>query len=161
MNFKNIKKSLLVLLPVAAIVLEIVPYGAVLNFANPEGAPCRKTYSYFSLTPFGYANFGPFITAILTCVLLVLIVVYLFKPRKGLNTAIMNVSGFATAASLMPWMFGMSYITVIGVLISILLAAVFGVCFIKSTKPHYLTEEELKEIQKQNDDMTVIDTLIM
>ena len=105
-----------------------------MNFANPDGEPWRRTYAYFSLTPFGYANFGPFITAILTCVLLVLVVIYLFKPRKELNTAILNVSGFATAASLMPVMFGFDYITVIGIIITILLAGIFGVCFIKDKK---------------------------
>ena len=48
------------------------------------------------------------------------------------NIAIMNVSGFATATSLLPLMFGFSYITVIGVIVSVLLAATFGICFIKS-----------------------------
>ena len=130
----KIKKSLFVVLPLATLILELLPNGVVLNFANPEGEPWRRTYSYFSLTPFGYANFGPFITAILTCVLLVLVVIYLFKPRKELNTAILNVSGFATAASLMPLMFGFDYITVIGIIITILLAGTFGVCFIKDKK---------------------------
>ena len=130
----KIKKSLFVVLPLVALILELLPNGVVLNFANPEGEPWRRTYSYFSLTPFGYANFGPFITAILTCVLLVLVVIYLFKPRKELNTAILNVSGFATAASLMPLMFGFDYITVFGIIITILLAGTFGVCFIKDKK---------------------------
>ena len=128
----KIKKSLFVVLPLATLILELLPNGVVLNFANPEGEPWRRTYSYFSLTPFGYANVGPFITAILTCILLVLVAVYLFKPRNGLNTAILNVSGFATAASLMPLMFGFDYITVIGVIINLLLAGTFGCGFIKA-----------------------------
>jgi len=128
----KIKKSLFVVLPLATLILELLPNGVVLNFANPEGEPWRRTYSYFSLTPFGYANVGPFITAILTCFLLVLVAVYLFKPRNGLNTAILNVSGFATAASLMPLMFGFDYITVIGVIITLLLAGTFGCGFIKA-----------------------------
>ena len=127
----KIKKGLFVVLPLVALILELLPNGVVLNFANPEGEPWRRTYSYFSMMPFGYANFGPLITAILTCVLLVLMAIYLFKPRKGLNTAILNVSGFATAASLMPLMFGFDYITVIGVIITVLLAGIFGICFIK------------------------------
>lgn len=127
----KIKKSLFVVLPLATLIFELLPNGVVLNFANPEGEPWRRTYSYFSLTPFGYANVGPFITAILTCILLVLVAVYLLKPRNGLNTAILNVSGFATAASLMPLMFGFEYITVIGVIITLLLAGTFGCGFIK------------------------------
>lgn len=128
----KIKKILLSVFCLTVFILELLPYGVVLNFANPEGKPWRRTYSYFSLTSFGYANFGPLITAILTCILLVLVVVYLFKSHKGLNIAIMNVSGFATATSLLPWMFGFSYITVIGVIVSVFLAATFGICFIKS-----------------------------
>ena len=58
----KIKKSLFVVLPLATLILELLPNGVVLNFANPEGEPWRRTYSYFSLTPFGYANVGPFIT---------------------------------------------------------------------------------------------------
>ena len=127
----KIKKSLFVVLPLATLIFELLPNGVVLNFVNPEGEPWRRTYSYFSLTPFGYANVGPFITAILTCILLVLVAVYLLKPRNGLNTAILNVSGFATAASLMPLMFGFDYITVIGVIITLLLAGTFGCGFIK------------------------------
>ncbi len=128
----KIKKILFIALPLFALILELLPYGVVLNFANPEGEPWRRTYSYFSMMPFGYANIGPLITAILTCVLLVLVVVYLFKPRKGLNTAILNVAGFATAASIMPLMFGFDYITVIGVIITVLLAGTFGCGFIKA-----------------------------
>lgn len=127
----KIKKSLFVALPLVALILELLPNGAVLNFANPEGEPWRRTYSYFSMTPFGYANFGPFITAILTCILLVLVIIYLFKPCKGLNTAIMNVAGFATAASLMPLMFGFDCITVVGAVITVLLTGTFGCGFIK------------------------------
>ncbi len=127
----KLKKILLTVFSLSALVLELLPNGVVLNFANPEGDPFRSTYSYFDLTPFGYANFGPFITAILTCVLIVLVTVYCIKPMKWLNTAMLNVAGIATAASLMPWMFGVRYITVIGVVITVLLAGFFGSCFIR------------------------------
>ncbi len=130
----KIKRCLFVVLPLVALVLELLPNGAVLNFANSDGEPWRRTYSYFSLTPYGYANFGPFITAILTCDLLVLVAIYLFKPRKGLNTAILSVSGFATAASLMPLMFGFDYMTMIGCVIAVLLAGTFLCGFIKENR---------------------------
>lgn len=127
----KIKRLLLSILTLAALILELLPNGVVLRFANPEGDPWVRTYSHFDLTPFGFANFGPLIAAVLTCILLLLVVIYLFKPRKGLNTAIINVAGFATAASLMPLMFGFDNITVIGVIITALLAGTFGCGFIK------------------------------
>ncbi len=128
MKLKNILLSVLTL---GTLALELLPNSVVLRFANPEGEPWVHTYNYFSLTPFGYANFGPLITAILTCFLLVLAVIYLFKQSKGLNSAITIVSGIATATSLMPLMFGIEYITAIGVIITLLLAGTFGCCFIK------------------------------
>lgn len=100
-------------------------------FLSPEGEPWRYTYSYFDLTPFGYANVGPFITAVLTCVLLVLAVIRIFKPSKGLNIAIMAVSGIAAAASIMPIMYETDCITVIGIAITAILAGTLGCCFIR------------------------------
>ena len=35
----KIKKSLFVVLPLATLILELLPNGVVLNFANPEGEP--------------------------------------------------------------------------------------------------------------------------
>ena len=119
------------MMPIAALILELLPNGVVLRFANPEGEPWVKTYSHFNVTPLGYANFGPLIAAVLTCMLLLLVVIYLIKPRKGLNTAIMNVSGFAAVAAFTPVMFGLEYLTVIGIVVGLLLAATFGACFIK------------------------------
>ena len=127
----NIKKFLLIMMPIATLILELLPNGVVLRFANPEGEPWVNTYSHFDMTPFGYANFGPLIAAVLTCVLLLLAVIYFFKPRKGLNIAIMNVSGFAAVAAFAPVMFGLEYLTVIGIVVGLLLAATFGACFIK------------------------------
>ena len=131
MKVMKIKKILLSVLALGALILELLPNGVVMRFANPEGEPWVHTYSHFDMTPFGYANFGPFIAAVLTCVLLMLVVLYLFKPRKGLNTAIMNVSGFAAVAAFAPILFGVKYLTVIGVLVGALLVATFGVCFIR------------------------------
>jgi len=127
----RVKRFVLPILSVSAVILELLPYGAVLNFANPDGEPWRKTFSYFSLTPFGYANFGPFITAFLTCVLLILSVICIFKYSKGLNTAIMNISGIATLVSLSPLLFGISYVSAVGVAIAVILLAIFGLCFVK------------------------------
>ncbi len=56
------------LLPLITLILEILPYGAVCNFAT-ETRRIRELYSYFDLTPYGYANFAPFLTALLTCII--------------------------------------------------------------------------------------------
>ena len=116
------KKSLLLLiLPVMTVILELLPWGVVLNFANPEGEPYRRTYSYFSLTPYGYANFSPFITALLTCAILILIFTYIAKPRSVLYKVISLISIIAFIISLAPLLYGIRNFTVIGAFISVLL----------------------------------------
>ena len=112
---------------VVILVLEILPYGAVLHFGNPEGEPFRATFSYFDLTPYGYANFGPFITAILTCVLLVLFVIKLFVDKC--EKAIKIISIIALITSLMPLL--VNCYSMIGGAISILLLAVFIISLTK------------------------------
>ena len=62
------KKISLVVFPALTIVLEALPMGAVCTFAISPTERVRETFSYFSLIPFGYANFAPLITAILTVV---------------------------------------------------------------------------------------------
>lgn len=110
-----------VLLPVLALVLELLPYGAVLNFANPEGEPFRRTYSYFSLEPFGYANFGPLVTAILTCAITILTVTWIFNRSKVLGRVIAVLGAAASVASITPLLYGFESISVVGALISAVL----------------------------------------
>ena len=113
------KKIRLLILPIITIVLEILPYGAVLVFApSPTD---RETFSYFSLTPFGYANFAPFITAMLTCVVLLLALISI--KQKRVCKALFIVSLVAAVISLLPLAFGFSYFSIVGVIITLMLAA--------------------------------------
>ncbi len=115
------KKVLALSAALLALALEIMPYGAVCNFATPPGEPpLRLTYSYFSLIPFGYANFAPFIVAILTCALTVLLFVYFFiGPRVRIPVLI--VSAVAALLSLAPLLLGVSYYSLVGLMITICL----------------------------------------
>jgi hypothetical protein len=113
------KKIFALLASLTALILEILPYGAVCNFATPPGEPpLRLTYSYFSLVPFGYANFAPFIVAILTCTLVVLGIVYL-SVGKRMRMPVLCVSATASLLSLAPLLFGMTYFSVVGLLITL------------------------------------------
>ena len=110
--------------PVTSLILELLPWGAVLNFGQPDGEPIRQTYSYFSLTPFGYANFGPLITAVLSCVLLVLSITAAIRPVQRLWRANGNVAIVAALVSLSPRvMFGARSFTPSGGAITLLLVA--------------------------------------
>ena len=124
------KKLIMLCTTLIALVLEILPYGAVCNFANPEGEPWRYTYSYFDLTPFGYANFAPFIVALLTCVLMIILIVS-FIIKKQMRTPLLTVSAIAFVLSLAPLLFGVSYFTVVGGCISVALLVTTLVAFLQ------------------------------
>ena len=112
------KRWMYLLLPMAALLLELLPYGAVCNFGNPDGEPWRRTFSYFDLVPFGYANFSPLIVAVLTCILAVMIVVWLVSDIS-MRIPILAVSALATVLSLAPLLYGISYFSVVGACISV------------------------------------------
>ena len=116
---------------IVILVLELLPYGAVLHFGNPDGEPLRETFSYFDLTPYGYANFGPFITAILTCVLLVISIINLLVDNDKIKTTIKIVALIALVASLAPLI--VNCYSVLGGAISILLLSVFIISIRKET----------------------------
>ena len=110
----------LLALPIVSLVLELLPFGAVLNFANPEGDAFRETYSYFDLLPVGYANVGPFLTAITTCLLIVLTIIYLFTKNDFLSRILKTIPLFGLFFSLCPLFYGTRYYSLIGGVISVL-----------------------------------------
>ena len=121
------KRLLLIVLPVAALILELLPYGAVLNFANPSEdgtiGHIRETFSYFDPVVFGNANFGPMLTAIITCVILLLAVVYVLTKVRLIHTILRILSVASLVTSIMPMMFGTIYLSPVGLAIT---AALLG-----------------------------------
>ena len=113
------KRLLYLVLPIITLILEILPYGAVCNFANPEGSPWRETYSYFNLTPFGYANVAPLITAIVTCIILMLTTVYIITGKKRIANTINVTTIIGAVISLGPLVFGINYFSLVGLLITV------------------------------------------
>jgi len=90
---------------IASLILEIVPTGVVMVYgvvgSSSEIEFLSRTYSFFNLTPFGYAIFCPFIIAVLTCVLILLTFVDIFTKKRGFLLASIVVSSIALALSLL------------------------------------------------------------
>ena len=78
-----------------------------------------QTFSYFSLTPFGYANFAPLITATLTVAIFLLSLFSLKK--KGVLKALFVLSIITVVISLLPLMYGLNYYTLVGAFITVTL----------------------------------------
>ena len=66
-----------------ALVLEMLPIGAVMVFATSPTERTIEVYSYFSMLPVGYANFAPLLTGILTILIILLGVIALFRFDKA------------------------------------------------------------------------------
>lgn len=136
------KRLLYLILPIIAVVLELLPYGAVCNFANPEGEPWRKTFSYFDLTPFGYANFAPLLTAITTCAILALLLVYLFTGKHPLITVTRFLLCIGIVLSLCPLLYGVSFFSVVGILITVSLISELVLLFVAVKVPKGISLRE-------------------
>lgn len=98
-------KKCLILMPLLmAITLETLPLGAVIREFNPSTKNIHTMlYSYFDITPFGLANFFPFITAILSCVLLLSVFTHVFiRSAKTLSILLCIITLFC---SLGPFIF--------------------------------------------------------
>ena len=115
----NMKKVCLAVLPALTIVLELLPLGAVCIFATSPTERVKETFSYFSLTPFGYANFAPLITATLTVAIFLLSLFSLKK--KGVLKALFVLSIITVVISLLPLMYGLNYYTLVGAFITVTL----------------------------------------
>ena len=117
------KRLRYLILPVVTLLLELLPYGAVCNFANPEGEPWRETYSYFSLLPFGYANFAPLLTALVSCAVLIVLLLFCFRGTPRSLKAAKILLGIGVLLSLCPLLPGLRYFSLVGALITASLLA--------------------------------------
>ena len=117
------KRFLYLLLPLLTLVLEILPYGAVCIFASSATERFRKTFSYFDLVPFGYANFAPLLTALLTCVTVILLILFWVNGNVRTATAARNILYAAAVLSLGSLVLGVEYFSLVAGLISLSLIA--------------------------------------
>ncbi len=132
----KIKKYIPLIILALVLILELLPYGAVCNFARPatDGTigHFRELYSYFDLLPFGYANFGPFMTALLTCFMFPFSILHLFKPNRKILSIWKWLCVFSVATSLGPILLGLHFYSVVGGTITLLLILEY---FFLKTKP--------------------------
>ena len=113
------KRCLYLILPIVTLILEILPYGAVCVFASSPTERVKETFSYFDLTPFGYANFAPLITAIISCLIFVMLLVFCIKDNVRIAIKAKNILYVAVVMSLGPLVFGIAYFSLVAALITI------------------------------------------
>lgn len=127
MKTRMLQKVGTLILPLIALLLEMLPYGAVLNFADlgEDGTvhTVRVTCSYFDLLAFGCGNCGPLLTALSTCALLLLAVLFFVLQKRALLKAAGAVSTASIVTSLLLLYFGLKDFSVLGGVISLILTA--------------------------------------
>lgn len=98
-------KAIIVVLPIIAIILEILPSGVV-TFADVAG---RGSFSHFNIKPYGYPNYVSFATAILTCLLLAMAVFTTIRNEMWIKKCALTISLVTAIISLYPLIFGVQY----------------------------------------------------
>lgn len=100
----------LLAITVTILILELLPYGAVLDFAHmsPELTLgyYEEHFSYFDPMVYGHGHFGPLITAVLTCMLAVITVIAVFFENRAVRIALRVVSVLTLLCSLTPMLTG-------------------------------------------------------
>ncbi len=106
-----------------ALVLEFIPYGVRMRWMAPEPEEYRITWhAYFSMMPFGYGDIFPLVTSVLTVLLILSILLYLWIGE--FESGVKGLSCLASAASLIALgmqVFLLGYISPIGIAIAALL----------------------------------------
>lgn len=139
------KKLSLIVLTITTLILQIIPYSAVLVFAimDPETNQVVKSpafYSYFDPINLGYANFGVFVAAILTVLILVLTVLYLFNNK--IEMIITITSSFAMITSTFQVLLFLQYVHIIGYIIPVLLLIVAIISLLRPKDNNWLIKRQ-------------------
>ncbi len=112
-----VKKGISILCMLIAIILMATPYGIAMTFAPGPTERVTKYFSYFSLMPFGYGNWFPIITALLSIVVFFLLLVSVRKANKG--KAVRVCLALCIIASVLSWLIFES-ISLVGVCVAVL-----------------------------------------
>ena len=114
------KRFLQIIFTAAALALEIFTKAAVMVTAPGPDIRVRSFYSYFDLAVFfGGAVFPPLITAVLTCVLLIL--GFAALKNKKAQVALCILAPITFVVSLLPLLYGVRYYSLLGSCISLAL----------------------------------------
>ena len=143
------------LIVAAAIGAMLLPWGAVLRFISSDESGLQheklETFSYFDPTIYGYANFAPFLCAIVTVLLLVLVGYTFFgTENKPVRVTMFVLSLTAFVLSVLPLpLYGFPYFTTTAMLISFLLACSVIISLQRLTGKLFLPAE--KEEQEEQE----------
>ena len=107
---KRKRSFFLLAITILTLILELLPYGAILEFAHmsPELTLgyYEEHFSYFDPMVYGHGHFGPLITAVLTCILAGITVISIFFEGRTIWIALRVMSVLTLLCSLTPMLTG-------------------------------------------------------
>ncbi len=114
-----------------ALLLQLLPWGVRMVFAAGPETRIVQYCTYFSLLPFGYGNIFPFLTAFLTCMILILLLIPFLRgkamPRLQMIAFFLTAAA-AVLAALSVFLWG--HVTLVGAGILAMLIICMGMQFI-------------------------------
>lgn len=122
------------LIALACMILSVVimaqPNGVAMTFGPSSTKKVTSYFSYFSPMPFGYGNWFPIITAILSIVIVVLLII---SFKKNVIKSIQVFFGIIVAASLLSWIVFDAF-SIIGLTVFALHIIAFAIQIIQSIR---------------------------
>jgi len=110
------RKILTICCMLISIILMATPYGIAMTFASGPNERITNYYSYFNMMPLGYGNWLPIITAVLSIVVLMILLINLRSGKWEKSALICSV--ICLIASILSWLIFSSF-TIIGAVIAI------------------------------------------
>lgn len=110
---------------ITAFILEVLPYGVAMIFSDGPNKKIVRTYSYFSLMPFGYGEYAPLAAGLLTLAAAALILAAWWRRTAGIRLRRKAVlcAAFAAVFSLLTLLPAPENRTAVGCAVTVLLAA--------------------------------------
>lgn len=96
------KKIISIVSMLVAIVLMVIPYGVAMKFASSPTERVTLYYSYFDMIPFGYGNWFPIITAVLS--IIIVLVLLIDSKRFNLKKVIKVLMSIGILSIILSWL---------------------------------------------------------
>jgi len=130
------KKIIALCCMAACVVLMALPFGVVMRFgAPPPEEPYVSYHSYFSLTPFAYANWFPMIATVLSVVVLLALTFDVARKKDRAGKLVPICLFVCMAASPLAWLMAGWTVTAIGGAVFVLHTVAFATQIKRGKKP--------------------------
>jgi hypothetical protein len=110
-----VKKIISICSILVSIILMTTPFGVAMTFVPNPSERITRYFSYFSSMPFGYGNWFPFISALISIVVFFLLLIGIKKPNVA--KAVQACVAICIMCSVLSWVIFHS-ISIVGICVS-------------------------------------------